>query len=449
MKKKGFTLVEIIAVIAIVGILMLAIVPNVIKIYSEGKANTFEKQFDVINRSAIDQYSLDLAEGTTNNVFCNTSDSCTKLKMQDNGYKYYVEINHLGKISYTVVSNNEFCYANNNSNAVIDKTRLMKESSLTCTSETNCTCVGGTPYDTTTHVASNEENIDNEGDERADGGTSGDGNITYRYWSVPQNELEAISSSLPNGAPIKMPKSYASNEMPTTTVSDPFLIGFEDTMDTPFVYIKSKITAGVVTGHQVCLNWGEKNFCLVSNTSKEALKRVMEGSLSKTANLCEEDSDGDYTCYFAKDNTACTANPNSNQCIIEYKAGVQCTLRTSGKISCRDGGVDTCIVDENGGASCIGGSTGSIGDSNDSGSTLPGTGSGSDTDQECVILPNGSLKCVGGDSGSTFPGIGSGTSNPGTGSSVINPGTGSGINNSGTINQGITNPSTNVPSSSY
>ena len=59
MKKKGFTLVELLAVIAILAILVIIALPNVLGMFQSAKKNTFTTELQNIYKSATTQYVSD------------------------------------------------------------------------------------------------------------------------------------------------------------------------------------------------------------------------------------------------------------------------------------------------------------------------------------------------------------------------------------------------------
>lgn len=119
MKNKGFTLVEILAVITIVAVLILILVPSVDAIIKAGKDDTYEIQTDLIKSglkdwAAANAFSLPAAEGEnvtitlgelktggfvpieirnpkTNECFSN--DIVLKVTKQNNKYKYDIDNN--------------------------------------------------------------------------------------------------------------------------------------------------------------------------------------------------------------------------------------------------------------------------------------------------------------------------------------------------------------------
>ena len=59
MKKRGFTLVELLAVIAILAILVIIALPNVLGMFQSAKKNTFTTELQNIYKSATTQYVSD------------------------------------------------------------------------------------------------------------------------------------------------------------------------------------------------------------------------------------------------------------------------------------------------------------------------------------------------------------------------------------------------------
>lgn len=95
LNKKGFTLVELLAVIAILGILMLLVMPNVLSMFTSGRKNTFVNQVQRVWRTAEQQYMTDQIAGTTHEYYYNgcTGTNCGKLDFTDSGLSYCVHVN--------------------------------------------------------------------------------------------------------------------------------------------------------------------------------------------------------------------------------------------------------------------------------------------------------------------------------------------------------------------
>ena len=73
--KKGFTLVELLAVIAILAILVIIALPNVLKMFREAKVNTFTREVQNIMRSAESKY----VSASIGNKAVNCFDSSTNV----------------------------------------------------------------------------------------------------------------------------------------------------------------------------------------------------------------------------------------------------------------------------------------------------------------------------------------------------------------------------------
>ncbi len=96
MKKKGFTLVELLAVIAILAILVIIALPNVLKMFREAKENTFTREVQNIMRSAESKY----VSASIGNKDVKCFDSSTNVLNLDgrSNILYVVKFNDKGKI---------------------------------------------------------------------------------------------------------------------------------------------------------------------------------------------------------------------------------------------------------------------------------------------------------------------------------------------------------------
>lgn len=117
MKKKGFTLVELLAVIAILAILVIIALPNVLSMYNEARKNTFTTEVKEHYRAA-EQQKFMLNAGETI-VFTNLLDDLTgtpyagykKIKLDMNGSKkttYFMVFNPSGKCTKLIASNGTY-----------------------------------------------------------------------------------------------------------------------------------------------------------------------------------------------------------------------------------------------------------------------------------------------------------------------------------------------------
>ncbi len=84
-KKKGFTLVELLAVIVILAVLVLLAVPSVLKMMDGAKANAFKIEAENIGKAAKAAYADDLLNSSTTRAV--TGGYCYSISyLQTNGY---------------------------------------------------------------------------------------------------------------------------------------------------------------------------------------------------------------------------------------------------------------------------------------------------------------------------------------------------------------------------
>ena len=110
MKKKGFTLVELLAVIAILAILVIMALPAVLSMFTKARVDTFQNEVRTIYRTAQQQYLLGGGAAVTygNN---GTAGSCKELDMTGNAsLKYYITINGSGQVTKIEAKNGTYGY---------------------------------------------------------------------------------------------------------------------------------------------------------------------------------------------------------------------------------------------------------------------------------------------------------------------------------------------------
>ena len=109
MKKRGFTLVELLAVIAILAILVIMALPAVLRMFNQARIDTFSNEINTILRTAKQQYLL---EGGNAQTWTNADGSTNKLPLTGNSkLKYYVSIDGNGKITELQATNGEYQYS--------------------------------------------------------------------------------------------------------------------------------------------------------------------------------------------------------------------------------------------------------------------------------------------------------------------------------------------------
>ena len=111
--KGGFTLIEVLAVIAILGILVVLSLPKVLKVYNDTKKDSFDIETKNIFDSARNTYAEDIAyKGKGKKLYCNT-DNCLGKKLNlatENNIKYSIKLNKSGEVICFQATNGVFYY---------------------------------------------------------------------------------------------------------------------------------------------------------------------------------------------------------------------------------------------------------------------------------------------------------------------------------------------------
>lgn len=106
MKKKGFTLVELIAVIALLSIIMLLIVPNVANYLNSSKKTLFYDNVVNMFKSATTTFMYQ--DDPTNTTFSNNG---VKLDVDvEIEYVYTIKVNNYGEVISIDVNNGVYSY---------------------------------------------------------------------------------------------------------------------------------------------------------------------------------------------------------------------------------------------------------------------------------------------------------------------------------------------------
>ena len=106
MKKKGFTLVELIAVIALLSIIMLLIVPNVANYLNSSKKTLFYDTVVNMFKSATTTFMYQ--DDPTNTTFSNNG---VKLDVDvESEYVYTIKVNNYGEVISIDVNNGVYSY---------------------------------------------------------------------------------------------------------------------------------------------------------------------------------------------------------------------------------------------------------------------------------------------------------------------------------------------------
>ena len=106
MNKKGFTLVELLAVIAILAILVIIALPNVLKMYNDSKKNAFMTEAQTLAKEVSSKYISESMKGNKVSVISNKQNP---LDMTGRELEYNFELDSQGKIKNMIVSNGTYC----------------------------------------------------------------------------------------------------------------------------------------------------------------------------------------------------------------------------------------------------------------------------------------------------------------------------------------------------
>jgi type IV pilus assembly protein PilA len=119
MKKKGFTLVELLAVIAILAILVIIALPNVMGMFNQAKLNSFTTELKDIYNAAVQKNIADSYQETKERVYArldssqDVNGSVTVKELDLSGRKtlrYCIIFNKAGKVTTYVATDGSYIY---------------------------------------------------------------------------------------------------------------------------------------------------------------------------------------------------------------------------------------------------------------------------------------------------------------------------------------------------
>ena len=120
MKNKGFTLVELLAVIAILAILVIIALPNVLKMFNDAKKNSFLTEAKTVYSEVSKKYISESMKG--NKLSYISSEDNTKLEMTGRDLQYCVLLNADGSVKSMKVSNGTWIAELSGSKKITDLT---------------------------------------------------------------------------------------------------------------------------------------------------------------------------------------------------------------------------------------------------------------------------------------------------------------------------------------
>lgn len=113
MKKKGFTLVELLAVIAILAILVVIAMPNIIDMFNNAKQNIFVTEIHRYVDSAKLAYTSDVFSNPGKSIYYSSEENLelNTLKLDiEADKKYFIEMDSSGSFKRIVIYDDNFCY---------------------------------------------------------------------------------------------------------------------------------------------------------------------------------------------------------------------------------------------------------------------------------------------------------------------------------------------------
>ncbi len=140
--KKGFTLVELLAVIAILAILMLLVTPNVLKLFNEGREDAFVTQCESIWKLAEQEYMTNTFDPEKKfGPYCSENeDSKLNTKGGSDSLKYYISFDDEGNVNKLLVTDGIYYYNGTSvtslNNIKATKVPDGKTPTITCTNGT-------------------------------------------------------------------------------------------------------------------------------------------------------------------------------------------------------------------------------------------------------------------------------------------------------------------------
>ncbi len=148
MKKKGFTLVELLAVIAILAILVIIALPNIMSLFNQAKQNSFETELKNIFKTAEQEWMKDSMFDTQNIVYarCKSADCTKELSLSGREeIEYYIEVDKAGNVIKLFATDGSYQYEYNGTGLKIEEIGNSKQvAKLESADILTVTCDGAT-----------------------------------------------------------------------------------------------------------------------------------------------------------------------------------------------------------------------------------------------------------------------------------------------------------------
>lgn len=108
MNKKGFTLVELLAVIAILAILVIIALPNVLSMYNEARKNTFVTEVRDYYKAGEQNYLLNSGKAVVYTSLTGVTGSKTIEMTGNKNMQYYIKFDANGKCTKLLATNGTY-----------------------------------------------------------------------------------------------------------------------------------------------------------------------------------------------------------------------------------------------------------------------------------------------------------------------------------------------------
>ena len=108
MKKKGFTLVELLAVIAILAILVIIALPNVLSMYNEARKNTFITEVRDYYKAGEQNFLLNSGKAVVYTSLTGVTGSKTIEMTGNKNMQYYITFDANGKCTKLLATNGTY-----------------------------------------------------------------------------------------------------------------------------------------------------------------------------------------------------------------------------------------------------------------------------------------------------------------------------------------------------
>ena len=123
MKKKGFTLVELLAVIAILAILAIITLPNIVALFNDAKKNSFTNELKNIDKTANSQWIRDSMFDTNEKTYARskTNNCSNQLKLSGREeLEYFIKMNKNGAVVNYYATDGTYQYSYNGTGVKIE-----------------------------------------------------------------------------------------------------------------------------------------------------------------------------------------------------------------------------------------------------------------------------------------------------------------------------------------